>query len=96
MYFLVTEGNGPNWDPILARREQPGWPEQAAFMDSLVDDGFVILGGPFGSDERVLLVVDADDEATVRARLEEDLWITQLKILSIDSIEPWEVLLRRD
>jgi hypothetical protein len=26
-------------------REQEGWDEHARFMDALVDDGFVLLGG---------------------------------------------------
>jgi hypothetical protein len=29
-------------------REQDAWDEHAAFMEALVDDGFVVLGGPIG------------------------------------------------
>jgi hypothetical protein len=44
--FAVTLVNGPRYDESRPRREQDGWDEHAAFMDALVDDGFVILGGP--------------------------------------------------
>ena len=43
-----------------ALEEQSGWLEHAAFMDGLVDDGFVVLGGPLAGELRVILVVDAD------------------------------------
>jgi uncharacterized protein YciI len=93
-YFLVRETRGPSWDDSRARREQDGWDEHAAFMDELVADGFVVLGGPVGDVNTgdPLLVVDAEDEAAVRARLAEDPWADT--VLTIRSIEPWTVWLR--
>jgi uncharacterized protein len=93
--FVVRETCGPAWDPERGRREQDGWNEHAAFMDELVADGFVVLGGPTGDPDTgdPLLVVEAEDEATVRARLAEDPWAET--VLTIRSIEPWTVLLRR-
>jgi hypothetical protein len=63
-------------------------------MDALAEEGFVVLGGPIGEGdgENVLLVVDADGEATIRARLAEDTWPDDL--LTIESIQPWSVWLR--
>jgi hypothetical protein len=94
-YFLVERGKGPRWDRSRGRREQQGWAEHAAFMDRLVEEGFIVLGGPIGegdTGENTLLVVDADDEATVRARLGEDPWPDD--VLTIESIRPWTVWLR--
>jgi uncharacterized protein len=94
-YFLVERGKGPLWDRSRGRREQDGWDEHAAFMDALVEDGFIVLGGPIGEGDEgdnTLLVVDADDEATVRARLGEDPWPHE--VLTIESIRPWTVWLR--
>jgi uncharacterized protein YciI len=90
--FAVTEVAGPNWDASRARREQAGWDEHAAFMDALVGDGFVVLGGPIGDGERVLLVVEAEDEAAVRARFAPDPWLPA-GVLEIASIEPWTIWL---
>jgi uncharacterized protein YciI len=94
-YFLVRETCGPAWDPARGRREQDGWDEHAAFMDALVADGFVFLGGPVGDVDTgdPLLVVEAADEAAIRARLAQDPWIGT--VLTIRSIEPWTVWLRR-
>jgi hypothetical protein len=77
----------------LGTREQAGWNEHAAFMDALVEDGFIVLGGPIGEDdgETFLLVVDADGDATIRARLAEDPWDDLLKT---ESVRPWSVWLR--
>jgi uncharacterized protein YciI len=72
--------------------DQVAWPEHAAFMNLLVDEGFVVLGGPVGEGERVLLVVSADSEAAIRRRIEADPW-TPLRLLPIASIEVWRVLL---
>jgi uncharacterized protein YciI len=91
-YFVLTEERGAAWDESRPRREQYGWDEHAAFMDALVDDGFVVLGGPVGDGHNVLLIVDAEDERAVEERLAADPWITT-PVLHIASIEPWEVLL---
>ena len=72
--------------------EQVAWLEHAAFMNLLVDEGFVVLGGPVGEGKRVLLVVSADSEAAIRRRIEADPW-TPLRLLPIATIEAWRVLL---
>lgn len=92
---LVELARGPRWDWSRGRREQAGWDEHAAFMDTLVAEGFVVLGGPVGEGdgEQVLLVVDARDEQEVRARLGADPWAGEL--LTIVAVRPWSVWLRR-
>ena len=91
-YYLVELANGPAWDPTRARRDQEGWDEHASFMDGLVDEGFVFMGGPIG-DGNVLEVVEADGEEAIRARLAADPWYET--VLTIVSIRPWSVWLRR-
>jgi uncharacterized protein YciI len=95
-YFLVVRGKGPSWDHSRARREQARWEEHAAFMNGLVDDGYVVLGGPVGDGdgEDTLQVMDAESEDAVRARLAEDPWGEDMLVTK--SIEPWQVWLRRD
>jgi uncharacterized protein YciI len=95
-YFLVEQAKGPAWDHSRGRREQSGWKEHAAFMDGLVERGFVVLGGPIGEGdgENVLLVVDAPDEDAVRAGFAEDPWLDGM--LEIVSVRPWQTWLRPD
>jgi uncharacterized protein YciI len=93
--YLVTNVPGPAWDPARRLREQRGWDEHAAFMDALADEGFVLLGGPVGDPDdhdHVLLVIDAPDEAAIRARLGDDPW--QGGTIEIARIDPWSVWLR--
>jgi len=73
-------------------REQDAWDGHAAFMDGLVAEGFVVLGGPLGGGERTLLIIDAASEADVEARLAEDPW-TPMGLLRVAGVEHWEVLL---
>jgi uncharacterized protein YciI len=90
LLLVSMEHSGP-WDWSKGMREQELWDEHAAFMDALVEDGFVVLGGPL-DEKNVLLVVDADAEETVRARFEADPWIAN-GMLVITSVRPWTVLL---
>jgi uncharacterized protein YciI len=90
-YFLVTELPGPAWDPSRRRREQDGWDEHAAYVDGLVAEGMVLLGGPLGDPDYgpALLVCRAESEGEIRKRLADDPWMGT--ILTIESIRPWSI-----
>jgi uncharacterized protein YciI len=95
-YFLVTRGHDPNWAEGRLMREQDAWSAHAAFMDQLVGEAFVVLGGPIsGDDSRILLIVDSAEEREVRGRLADDPW-TKLGLLSVTRVEAWQVLLKGD
>lgn len=93
-YFLIREARGPAWDPARGRREQDGWDEHAAFVDALVDEGVLVLGGPVGEldGEYALVVAWAESEDEVRRRLADDPWTGT--VLRIESIEPWTLWIR--
>lgn len=91
-HFAVRLVHGPGWDPTRPIREQDGWDEHAAFMDGLVDDGFVILGGPVGNGEQTLHVIEAADEQDIKTRLARDPWASA-RLLQIGVIEPWALWL---
>jgi hypothetical protein len=90
--FAVTLGHGPRWDASRQIREQRGWAEHAQFMDDLVADGFIVVGGPLGDGQQTLHAVDAGDELEIRARLSADPW-AQASLLVIAAIEPWALWL---
>jgi uncharacterized protein YciI len=91
MFFVVLRRTGPEWDASRPLEEQPGWTEHAAFMDGLVDSGFVVLGGPLADEQRVVLVVSAESEDAVRATLARDPW--DRTHLVIDSVDGWTIRL---
>jgi uncharacterized protein YciI len=90
--FAVRLVHGPGWDPSRQIRDQDAWDEHAAFMDQLVEDGFVILGGPVGDGAQTLHVVEAADENEIEARLAEDPW-SSAGLLRVGTIEPWALWL---
>jgi uncharacterized protein YciI len=92
MFFAVRLERGGPWDFSRDMREQDGWDEHAQFMDSLVDDGFIVLGGPLSGDREILHAISAASEDEVRQRLAKDNW-HQNGMLTIKSIEPWTILL---
>ena len=89
--LLVSMEHGGPWEWSKGMREQELWDEHAALMDSFVEDGFVVLGGPL-DEKDVLLIVDANDEEAVRARFSADPWIEN-GMLAITGIWSWNVLL---
>ena len=92
--FIVENARGPSYDPSRGRREQDGWDQHAAFMDGLVEQGLIVMGGPVGDvdqSERTLLVMRAEDEATVRRALASDPW--HETVLHLARVEPWELWL---
>jgi uncharacterized protein YciI len=91
MFHVVLHRSGPRWDASRPLEEQSGWPEHASFMDRLVDEGFVVLGGPLGDEYRVVHVVEAESEDAVRATFARDPWSeTHLQVAAID---PWTIRL---
>lgn len=90
--FALTLVRGPRWDQSLGIREQVGWSEHAAFMDSLVADGLILVGGPLGDGRQTLHAVEAPDEVEIRRRLGEDPW-ARAGLLEVGSIQPWALWL---
>jgi hypothetical protein len=92
MFFAVRLERGGPWDWSRDLREQDGFQEHARFMDSLVDDGFIVLGGPIDDGRDVLHAISAPSEEELRERLARDNWAHN-GMLRIKSIERWTILL---
>jgi uncharacterized protein YciI len=94
--FMAFSSVGPNRDPAKGTREQPFWDEHAAFIDQLVDEGFVLMGGPLldeaGMPQGALLIVNAGDENEVREKLKNDPWF-QRGILKLESVKRWQIFI---
>jgi uncharacterized protein YciI len=90
-FLVLVRRTGPEWDRSRPMEEQSDWDAHAEFMDGLVDDGFIVLGGPLADEERVAHVIEAESEQAVRATLARDPWSETH--LVIDSIEPWTLRL---
>ncbi|HKC27670.1 MAG TPA: YciI family protein [Jatrophihabitans sp.] len=93
-YHLMRTERGPAWDHSRGLREQRDWDAHAAYLDRLAEHGVVVLGGPVSGDDGTVavLIVEAFDEAAVRALFTVDPWMGS--ILNIKSIEPWSIWLR--
>ncbi len=91
MFFVVLRRRGPEWDASRPMEEQSDWPAHAAFMDALVDAGFVVLGGPLADEHRVVLAVEAESEDDVRATLARDPWSETH--LVVDTVDRWTIRL---
>ena len=90
--FLAISSAGPNRDFSKGTREQPFWDEHAAFIDKLVDDGFILMGGPLVDEGGALLIFNAEYETEVREKLKNDPWAKE-GILKLESIKRWEIFI---
>jgi uncharacterized protein YciI len=90
--YAVIREPGAGWDASRTLREQERWDEHARFMDALVDDNFVLLGGPLEDGPKTLLIVEAESEQAISSRLAHDPW-TPTGLLRIATIERWDILL---
>jgi uncharacterized protein YciI len=91
-YFVVISVAGAERDLSVGTRQQVLWDEHAAFIDGLVEDGFIVLGGPFPDEGGAMIVVRAESEAEVRNHLEPDPWY-QNDILRVASVHRWEIFI---
>ena len=94
--FVVISSVGPNRDPAKGTREQPLWDEHAAFIDQLVAEGFILMGGPLldqaGLPQGALLIVSAEDESEVKEKLQNDPWFEK-GILKLENVRRWEIFI---
>jgi uncharacterized protein YciI len=90
--FLAISSAGPNRDFSKSTREQPFWDEHAAFIDKLVEGGFILMGGPLVDEGGSLLIFNAEDENEVREKLKNDPW-TERGILKLESVKRWEIFI---
>ena len=91
MFHVIVSRSGPEWDRSKPLEEQSGWDEHAAFMDGLVDKGFIVLGGPLEDEYRVAHAVEAESPDAIRATLADDPWSESH--LVIESIDLWTIRL---
>jgi hypothetical protein len=61
-------------------------------MNQLASDGVVLLGGPIGNGDDLLLIFDAPSEGDIRTILARDPW-TLMSLLDVQRIESWTILL---
>ena len=90
--FLAFSSAGPNRDFSKDTRQQPFWDEHAAFIDQLVEDGFILMGGPLVDEGGSLLIINAKHENEVRETLKNDPWM-QHGILKLESIKRWQIFI---
>ena len=90
--FAVIRTRGPAFEPSRPLEAQADWAAHAAFMNGLVRDGSVILGGPLEGTADVLLVMRAVSADDARGRLAADPWTVQ-DLLRVSRISPWTLRL---
>ena len=90
--FAVIRTRGPDWQSSLDLEQQPGWREHAVFMNGLLRDGHIVLGGPLEGTPDVLLIMRASSPEEIASLLNPDPWAATDQ-LRISKIMPWNLRL---
>jgi hypothetical protein len=90
MFLVRLRQAGPEFDHSKPLEQQSGWNEHANFMDGLVEDGHIVLGGTLPNG-RTAHAFQAESEDELRAIWARDPWHESHLIL--ESVEPWEIRL---
>ena len=94
--FVVISSAGAGRDQSKGTREQPLWDEHAAFIDQLVAEGFIMMGGPLIDVREMptgaLLIVSAEDEKKVCEKLSNDPWFEK-GVLKLESVTRWQIFI---
>ena len=90
MFLVQLSHSGPRWDLSRPMEQQSHWLAHASYMDSLVAEGVIVLGGPL-DEMRVVLVLDVESEEAARAALARDPWSGSH--LRIDAVDRWTIRL---
>ena len=61
-------------------------------MDALLEDGIVIMGGPFADYSSIMIVLEAFDQSEVRDLFKRDPFVVQ-GIFHLSSVHEWLVFL---
>ena len=94
--FIAISSVGSNRDRSKGTREQPFWDEHAVFIDQLVAEGFIMMGGPLVDVREMptgaLLIVNAEDEKEVHEKFRNDPWFEK-GILKLESVTRWQIFI---
>jgi uncharacterized protein YciI len=94
--FIAISSAGPKADPSKVTRQQPFWDEHVAFIDQLVAEGFIMMGGPFVNEAEIphgaLLILNTENENEVRNKLKNDPWFEK-GILKLESVSRWQIFI---
>jgi uncharacterized protein YciI len=91
MYLVVLSRTGPEWDRSKRLEDQSGWPAHAEFMDGLVEDGVIVLGGPLEDEIRTAHAMEAKSAEQIRAIFARDPWSESH--LRVESVDEWQIRL---
>ena len=90
--FAVIRSRGAAWQGSHSLEGQQDWDAHASFMNALVVEGFVVLGGPLEGTSDVLLIVRAQTSDEIVDRLSADPWAAK-DLLRVSRITLWNVRL---
>ena len=87
---IVRFRAGPTWEPGGPVREQPGWDAHVAFVDALVEQGTLVMGGPYSDNSGTMMLLEGVDAAEAERILAGDPFIEN-QVFLLEEIREWTI-----
>ena len=89
VFYVLIHSPGPQWQEGVPFREQPGVGEHVGYMRGLLDQGLILMGGPFLDDSGGMMVARTTDPDEARRIAHDDPSVKNGLLLV--TVRPWMV-----
>lgn len=72
VFCVLMHTPGVNWKEGVPFREQPGVEEHVKYMSKQLEDGFLLMGGPYLDNSGGMMICKTDDIAKAKEMAEAD------------------------
>lgn len=90
---IVRFRAGPTWDGGPPQ-EQPDWDAHEAFVDQLVANGTIVMGGPFSDCTGAMLLLEGVSPEEARRIVDHDPFVKN-EVFVLDDIREWTIFVDR-
>jgi uncharacterized protein YciI len=88
--IVVRVRAGPTWADGGPPEVQPGWDEHEAFVDALVDQGTIVMGGPLSDYSGSIVILEGITRDDARALMDKDPFVRN-GVFMVEDIKEWTV-----
>lgn len=87
---VVRVKAGPAWADGGPPEAQPGWDEHATFVDALVDEGTIVMGGPLSDYSGSIVILEGITREEGLALMNRDPFV-QNGVFIVEDVADWTV-----
>jgi uncharacterized protein YciI len=88
--IVVRIKAGPAWTDGSPPEAQPGWDKHEIFVDALVDQGTIVMGGPLSDYSGSIVIFEGIARDAARALMDQDPFVRN-GVFIVEEVLEWTV-----